>query len=988
MIKLQGLDKFFNKGKQNEIHVINNITLELPERGMVAFFGKSGCGKTTLLNVLGGLDSFESGGVSIDGQSIRENTDTLRNKYIGYIFQNYNLNKGESCFENIADALRLCGMNDEEAIKARVMAALRNVGLEHYHARTPDTLSGGQQQRIAIARAIVKNPRIILADEPTGNLDEANTVMIMDLLKEISRDHLVLLVTHEANLVDYYCDTVIELSDGKVMSVRHNEGAEGYSARGKNDIYLGELEKQTLTTEGAELEYYGDSADTPVKLKIVNSGGKIYVRIDTAGVQVLDRQSEVKLCEGVYQEKRKTDTEQRVDMTELPPVEGSKFGRLFGFRGAVKSGYRSNFKKGKKGKKVLRGCLMLFAAVVVIMGASFGTAIADIMDVRSSYNHNVFYVYTPDGETSDALYAAIGDSASGIDYTSNYYGTPSGDLNIKFTTGFFETFTSSQYDESFRTNAVVVRESLAEGKRVLVGSTESLPEDGLIISSAVAEALLDKSSLGYITEYDDLLGLTTQTLNVDGKPLRIMAVVDCDEPLVYLGRMAMAKRLNAVWSASVMLGSKVNMTLDEGRAVYAYRVYPGQKTPENLPKVGEKITIQGKEITVDRLIRYTEGYADWLSKNGIKKEDSTEDQNTFEYYDYYFDKVDDFLSEKAMFNDGDIYTWLYAVKGIDAVKYHFMGVVGSQDGVRLYGARAYKEKHGTFPTMEQYNEALKSGEISNVYDIIDAAQKQYQEEFDRTAYRNPDITNKYIVSDEDFMYFAEHIGAQPSTVWSSNAHYGEDVYYYEDVSFEKAVDIGYAQPDIGYAYSSSASLAYTLVHSSDPDKTAEYLAANFGHIQAPNTFSPAMLTPQDIYDESISEYSEQIIASLIAMVIILVLMSICMYFIMRSSLMNRIKEVGIYRAIGVSKKNVIYKFFVESLVLTTLTVFVGYILTSAFLAACLGTSSFMESILFYPLPFALAILAVLYAVCLFFGTLPTINLLRKTPSTILSKYDI
>ncbi|MBR4836339.1 MAG: ABC transporter ATP-binding protein, partial [Clostridia bacterium] len=220
MISIKNLNKFFNRGKQNEIHVINDITLDLPESGMTAIFGKSGCGKTTLLNVIGGLDSFAEGSLTIEGQPIGKNTDEIRNKYIGYIFQNYNLNNSDTCFDNVASALRLCGMRDEDEIGRRVDIALKNVGMEKYGRRTPDTLSGGQQQRIAIARAIVKNPPIILADEPTGNLDEANTIMIMDLLREISRDHLVLLVTHEENLVDAYCNRIIELSDGRIISVR------------------------------------------------------------------------------------------------------------------------------------------------------------------------------------------------------------------------------------------------------------------------------------------------------------------------------------------------------------------------------------------------------------------------------------------------------------------------------------------------------------------------------------------------------------------------------------------------------------------------------------------------------------------------------------------------------------------------------------------------------------------------------------------------
>ena len=144
MIRIEHLNKFFNKGKQNEIHVVNDVSLELPERGMVAIFGRSGCGKTTLLNVIGGLDGFSGGSLTVDGQDIRTDTDALRNREMGYIFQNYNLNKSESCFDNVADALRLCGMPEGWQMRERVTAALANVGMENFAARTPDTLSGGQ----------------------------------------------------------------------------------------------------------------------------------------------------------------------------------------------------------------------------------------------------------------------------------------------------------------------------------------------------------------------------------------------------------------------------------------------------------------------------------------------------------------------------------------------------------------------------------------------------------------------------------------------------------------------------------------------------------------------------------------------------------------------------------------------------------------------------------------------------------------------------
>ena len=153
-VRIQNAHKYYNKGKENQLHVMNNVSLELPEVGMVAIFGRSGCGKTTLLNAVGGLDKIASGKIELFGQDIREDTDTLRNKYVGYIFQNYNLNNNETVFENVSTALRLCGMEDETEIEERTMAALANVEMDKYRDRTPDTLSGGQQQRVAIARAL------------------------------------------------------------------------------------------------------------------------------------------------------------------------------------------------------------------------------------------------------------------------------------------------------------------------------------------------------------------------------------------------------------------------------------------------------------------------------------------------------------------------------------------------------------------------------------------------------------------------------------------------------------------------------------------------------------------------------------------------------------------------------------------------------------------------------------------------------------------
>jgi ABC-type lipoprotein export system ATPase subunit/ABC-type antimicrobial peptide transport system permease subunit len=242
MIRVEHLDKYFNKGKKNEIHVLNDVTLEFPSKGLVILLGDSGSGKTTLLNVLGGLDKTNRGSVQLDDKLIEEYNpslwDQLRRDEIGYIFQNYCLIPTMTVFENVAMSLRLIGVEDETILKERVEYILQQVGMLKFRKRHATQLSGGQQQRVAIARALVKSPNVIIADEPTGNLDSKNTVEVMNIIKKISQDRLVILVTHERNIASFYADRIIEISDGKLKEDYENESSESLVLEKNDDIYL------------------------------------------------------------------------------------------------------------------------------------------------------------------------------------------------------------------------------------------------------------------------------------------------------------------------------------------------------------------------------------------------------------------------------------------------------------------------------------------------------------------------------------------------------------------------------------------------------------------------------------------------------------------------------------------------------------------------------------------------------------------------------
>ena len=225
MIKVNNLNKFYNKNKNNEIHVIDNTNLEITEPGLVTFLGQSGAGKTTLLHVIGGLDKAKGDIIYEDVnflKSSQNKVDDYRNKNIGYIFQHYNLLPNLTVYENLKVQLDLIGVYDKTIIDNRINDALKIVGLERYKRRNVTALSGGQQQRVAIARALVKGCKIIIADEPTGNLDTRNSIEIMNILKVLSKKYYILLVTHDINLATHYSDRIIKISDGKIIEDINN----------------------------------------------------------------------------------------------------------------------------------------------------------------------------------------------------------------------------------------------------------------------------------------------------------------------------------------------------------------------------------------------------------------------------------------------------------------------------------------------------------------------------------------------------------------------------------------------------------------------------------------------------------------------------------------------------------------------------------------------------------------------------------------------
>ena len=223
MLELKGIRKDYPAG-DGIVHALKGIDLKFRRSEFVAILGPSGCGKTTMLNIIGGLDQYTQGDLVISGTSTKRykdrDWDAYRNHSIGFVFQSYNLIPHQSVLQNVEIALTLSGVSKAER-RRRAIKVLQDVGLGNQLRKKPAQMSGGQMQRVAIARALVNNPDIILADEPTGALDTETSVQVMDILKEVARDRLVIMVTHNPDLAEKYATRIIRMLDGEILSDSH-----------------------------------------------------------------------------------------------------------------------------------------------------------------------------------------------------------------------------------------------------------------------------------------------------------------------------------------------------------------------------------------------------------------------------------------------------------------------------------------------------------------------------------------------------------------------------------------------------------------------------------------------------------------------------------------------------------------------------------------------------------------------------------------------
>lgn len=537
MIRLDNVNKYFNRKKSNEIHVINNTSLEMGDTGLVALLGSSGCGKTTLLNAIGGLDKINSGNIYVNGKDISRcsssKKDDIRNANIGYIFQNYNLIEDMSVFDNVAIALRMIGVRDKDEIERRVMYILAKVGLDRYKSRPARMLSGGERQRVGIARAIVKNPKIIIADEPTGNLDSRNTIEIMNIIKAISRERLVILVTHERDIAHFYASRIISIVDGRVVSDEENSDAENLEYRPDNRIYLRDLpDIQELNGDGVNIQYFSDNSVRldDLKIKVVIKNGSIYVEAPDGvadgfdGVELVDDNYRA-LSKDVYEE-------YTLDENEMVSKDyRAKYTSIFGPISMIKSGWRKVSSYSIIKKILLVGFLL--AAMISTYAVSSMVGMLDIED-KEFVTTNQNYVTVKTGKLDMDRYNDI-KKIDGVSYVI------AGDANISLNfpiDDYYQTFGQSTSLEGCLTS-----EKFLEKDKIVAGKMPS-EKNEIAVDQIAADNMfqMEQSKMIGIKEYEDLIGRKVKSGEDE---YEIAAVTNQGSPSIYVDNKVMDKILLA-----------------------------------------------------------------------------------------------------------------------------------------------------------------------------------------------------------------------------------------------------------------------------------------------------------------------------------------------------------------------------------------------------------------------------------------------------------
>jgi len=550
MIKVKHLHKYFYYKKRNQIHVLNDITLDFPEKGLIVLLGASGSGKTTLLNVLSGLDSVHDGEIIFENNVIKKydpkKWDLIRNEKIGYVFQNYYLLPQLSVYENIALVLRMIGINDPKVIDERVTYILKAVNMYPYRKKRALQLSGGQQQRVAIARALVKNPSLVIADEPTGNLDSKNTIEIMNIIKAISKEKLVILVTHERDIANFYGDRIIEIKDGQIVKDFSNTHDEDIQFNSDSHIYLKDLKQiDKIDNPNFNIGLYTDEEEVePIRVRLIVKNKTLYIDVDSKikKQKLVDENSGVIIKDEHFVKRTReeiTETTFNLDELDNRYIKREK-PLILSIKQSLNMAFEKILRISRKGKFMLFS-LAVAGAIVALAISIIMNAITIKPDSTMTISKDYISVNSTDiAEPFISKYLTYDDLLEYGKNDNNFYINSYGGIQLHFEryNGFKSNY--SIYGQ-YQPLDNITKKDLKYGR---------LPqnEKEILISSTLAdEFIVDYGQENGIWNYDHLFSENVKFELFTGK---IVGIVKSEIRIIYMDEATVAS-YNSVFVSSV-----------------------------------------------------------------------------------------------------------------------------------------------------------------------------------------------------------------------------------------------------------------------------------------------------------------------------------------------------------------------------------------------------------------------------------------------------
>ena len=972
MLEVKNLKKIYKTKNDVVTDALDDVSIQFPEKGLVFLLGKSGSGKSTLLNVCGGLDAPTEGEIIVKGRSSKDFTqsdfDSYRNTFVGFIFQEYNILDEFSVEDNIALALELQGKpKDKEALDK----LLKDVDLVGFAKRKPNTLSGGQKQRIAIARALIKSPEIIMADEPTGALDSATGKQVFETLKKLSKDKLIVVVSHDRDFAEEYGDRIIELKDGKILSdvtkteVKTEELSENINSFGdvicvKNGAELtdGDFERIKDFLKNSQSDVIIANGENDVK-KIKKAS-----RISDNGEKEVFKDTDV----SEVAEKEYTDEESKFIRSKLP------------LKHAFKIGVSSL--KNKPFRLVLTILLCTIAFVLFSLlttlnfydsEATFLQTMADsdnsMIQLKKEFKTQVKWVDRLAGETEYESVSSGKFTNTELDEITQVFGTKAFG-GISLSSNFNVRQSSSEY---WLTNvgAFAVLPEKNDLRSDIIGEYP-VNDDELMITSYTANMLLNCGAFSSENEpislgkFDDIIGKRIVLGGIDYKVTGILKVPEISAEYDVLKESTGENRT---------LLMDYNLLLADGLYLVAF------VTENHLKTLSEE-----NNEYVESVYNYTEVTA---TINNDGKKSFPEWANAC-YMDYSSFKNEDiiYLSEenKDLGKDGAIVSsialasmasehfYSLAESGYYSDRYYKLGETAnniSQGGEYVYNTATEDDEFIAY-TNEEINEkfseiitALKNsnGEIEIAFQMFDRNNNTgfgdieefkiigvYHEE------RNLYSMGKVVISDNKF-----------NKIWSSQKN-TLDYYAETKTNYSEKADAFYTNVYLPFEYSPQLANDFWAIYENkdwSENDSRLALAGNF-------------IDQLETVDYTVKQLS----TAFLYVGLVLAVFAILLFSNFISvSISNKIKEIGILRAVGARSMDVFKIFFSESFVIATICVVISTVATiiacnviNLMLATEIGASLMVFGFASFGV---LVLIAVVTAVIATF--LPVYNAAKKKP---------